>query len=223
MNVIKTLMLAALFAALVWSAPQASADYMDFQGMGLNKTVFVQAPSRHAWTQAGQMQLNWNDDDSLGYCVDFYQFAGDGDVTAGGLEDLQGWNLGFDSPAYKTDRRAMVGYVFDTYAPQVTTGQQAAALQVSIWELLYETPSGKFDLGKGRFKIRFDRDVEAMGNAILDSLPGDYEPPMGPIVLTSPTRQDMIIHGGAPVPEPATASLLGLGGALLLLRRRRSR
>lgn len=100
---------------------------------------------------------------------------------------------------------------------------EAAAFATAIWEIVYEdlpVSSSKWDvkvdgtLGAGGFRTSFGG--AAIANSWLHSLDGTG--PMANLrVFSHDGSQDYIVQ----VPEPATVALLGLGGILSLMRRRR--
>jgi hypothetical protein len=100
-----------------------------------------------------------------------------------------------------------------------------AALQLAIWEVLYEdTASHTYDVTGGTLKVydwnpSFETDhVAVIANAYLSGLPGENMEIIKrtwwngvELNRTSTSNQDLI--GPAPVPEPATY----VAGALLVL------
>jgi hypothetical protein len=113
---------------------------------------------------------------------------------------------GFNFPAGNAGR---VAWLVNTYAPQVDTGIEAAALQLALWEAAYET-NGSLDIGNGAFSASTDSAVILQANIWLGTVG----------VNTSVARffdYQGIGHGGqdmitiASVPEPMTLILLGSG------------
>jgi hypothetical protein len=105
-----------------------------------------------------------------------------------------------------------------------TQNRLAAAFSSAIWEIIYEdlpkTPYGwdvTIDGTAGDKGFRTDYDYASLANVMLYSLDGT-----GPLadlrVFSYDGAQDYLVA----VPEPATMALLGLGGVMALLRRRRT-
>ncbi|MCP4378570.1 MAG: PEP-CTERM sorting domain-containing protein [bacterium] len=212
----RTLSIVAVLAFAFTATQIAQADIMTYNGMGLRKSVDVKA--RHSLigrsfrTSAGQMKLEYQGEDYLGYCVDLNGRAGTTDVT--------------EAPYSVLRNGSAIAYLFETNSALVTHREHAAGLQVAIWELLYENNDTlDFNLDTGNFKIT-DNNVIDDANAMLDdmrtNMPLNYEPiAMEILVLQSPCKQDMLIGRDSPVvPEPTTALLLGIG-SLVAIRRRR--
>ena len=213
----RTLTIAAVLAVALSTARIAHADIMHYNGQGLKKYVDVRGRDslvgRNFAASAGQMKLGYQGVNYLGYCVDVFGRSGSAEVTEASYTTLRnGGNI---------------AYLFETNADDVTTNQQAAGLQVALWELLYENNDTlDFNLDSGNFKITTSSVIDD-ANGMLDymraNMPTDYLPLGDLVVLQSPCKQDMLIGRDPPIiPEPATATLLAIGGGLLILKRRRT-
>jgi len=196
--------------AMSLAASHASAD-MIYNGMGYRSAVTIQAPGLRIDTQAGQLRVEFEQTDYLGYCVDIYQNVADGPVDVRSVESLPNGE--------------QVAFLFETYADGVDSDLDAAALQVAIWEVVNEDDGRDFNAKNGSFRIVGSGNVRNLANDLLDTLPDSYTPSGDLAVLFSDSHQDILVGGrnSEPVPEPATMSLLALGGVMALLRRRRRR
>ena len=203
----KSLTVCVAVLALCLAGSVASADMMTFDGTGLHETVKVHAHGTLAdgkRIDVGQLLVTYQDIDYEAYCVDINHYVASCWMTERGVDSLNNGD--------------MVAFLFETYSADVTTGLEAAALGVSIWEVINETAS-TFDITDGYFSISHNADVTTAANNLLASLPGSYASQWDLTVLHNRCKQDMLI---GVVPEPATLTLIGLGGLGLLLRRRRS-
>ena len=226
-----TVIIAPVSADIMKPKPHSSPvepiklDHMRYKGLGLSAKVKIHAPgtladNRHV--KVGQMKLNYQKTNYLGYCVDLNHYAGSCYVSERPVESLNNGNL--------------VAYLFETYSEtvlplpvslhdklpkkSVVGNIQAAALQCAIWEVINET-SADFSLSHGDFGISQNYVVRTMGNHMLDSMSNTYNPENVLLVLHNDCKQDMLIGTNVPVPEPVTASVLMVGGILLLVRRKR--
>ena len=179
------------------------ADTLAFDGIGLHMQVTLHAPGHLFDGQTvndGQLLITYQNRQYKAYCVDI-----DHAMTA--TEQVSPISV------LSLNRGSKVAYLFDTYAPTVTTNDAAAALQSAIWETLFET-SGTLDVRSGQFSVAESTAVDTLANSYLASLPTSYLPRSSTFVLDSATGQDVI------VPEPATLLLLTFGGLAILRRRR---
>ena len=195
----------AIVVAMVLSCTVCvvSADIMTYNGMGLKAAVRLHAPGVNVHTYAGQMLVEYGGEDYIGYCVDIYHYAGTMEATELTLSSLNNGDL--------------VAFLFETYADGVSTGLEAAALLVAIWEVINESDANAFNAQIDEFYITDNTNVLNAANVLLASLPTNYTPTKDFMVLHNDGKQDMLIM----VPEPGTMALLCLGGVYSLIRRRR--
>ena len=209
-----TLTIAALLAVALSGAEIAQADMMHYNGQIRTKYVDVRGRNslagRNFQTYAGQVKLEYQGVDYLGHCVDVFDYSGSSEVTEASYTTLRN---GYE-----------IAYLFETNSPGITTHEQSAGLQVAIWELLYENNDTlDFNLDTGNFKITNNNVIDD-ANGMLDfmraNMPDNYLPTLDLVVLRSACKQDMLIGRQPPViPEPATATLLAIGGLIVLKRR----
>jgi len=205
----------SLAAALVLSPAVAGAEIIDFTGMGRRSTVSV-AGVYTGTVYAGELNWTWIGAAPEGfaqtfytYCVDLLNLVVDPQTVVVGSSSSQ--------PGAGAGRAA---WLFNMYAPSVRasgTNTQAAALQVAIWEALYDS-SG--DLGLGNFRLTTTGAIRDQANAYLASLyyaPGAYHTSVATWLDTA-RGQDQIT---ARVSEPPTLLLFGLSLLLFAGRLRR--
>lgn len=118
---------------------------------------------------------------------------------------------------------SFLGAVFPDIGGTLTT-TNAAALQLAIWEIIYET-SGTFDLTSGHFSSSTTA-VTSVANGLLATFAA-YQGPAatGLHALNNAGKQDQLIQiPGNPdteVPEPGTYALMGTGLLLIGVFRRK--
>ena len=213
-----------------WSlaSAHASASTISFQGEGKAGVVEIRSdgfPSG-VWTYAGELNWSWVGVPPDGftsswlytYCIGADEYLlSQQTVSAGSTDGLT--MSGVTAPGSK------VAWLLNTYAPGILaagTGSDAAALQVAIWEALYDNDG---DLSTGRFQLLTANDshVRTMAEAYMASLMSSSYGDASAIWLDTPA------HGGqdqlalVPVAEPASLVLLGLGAVAACGWRHRSR
>ncbi len=202
----------AVVLSLSVTASIASADMMTYNGPSLTEYVTFHCQGFSADGKnvpVGLYSVTYQNQQFEAFCVDAEQYAGTGQVTEQGIDFLHNGSL--------------VAYLYETYVELATTSELAAALGVSLWEVLYENEANGFDASSGRLYITGNADVTAAANAMLLDMPDDYQSVMTLTVLHSDGKQDMLVAGLGSVPAPATLGLLLMGVPLLLNASRRRR
>ncbi len=121
---------------------------------------------------------------------------------------------------------------FDVAIPNTSAGRlKAAALQVAIWEIVRENLGNPLNVYAGQviFNTESQTGIMALAQTYLDTVSNNGivhpKPSYNLMAINSGTllvggTQDMLVQY---IPEPGTLSLLGIGAAGLLLRRRKSK
>ena len=224
----RTIVSLLLAAILMLAASSASADplyELQYKGTtGLGESVKLHAPGLMAdgrTVYAGQMKYRYRGDNFISYCVDIDHWAGSSKVHELDVDHL--------------NRGNEIAYLFLSEADNVTDELSGAAMQVAMWELLYEHDNYALDVtpeaGDGfsislRHHNSTDLAVANAANALLDTLddmPAGWDADTSVVLLHAECKQDTIKPtGDPPVPEPATMAILGMGGIFFALRRRRA-
>jgi hypothetical protein len=141
------------------------------------------------------------------YCVDIK-----GVIYIPGQYDFDTQNVGPNSFGVLHSTRA--AYLYRKYAPNANTAGKAAALQLALWESVYDANEA---LGSGNFQ--YTGSLASTVNTILADAGTSTS-----AQLMRPTQGGQVMI--APVPEPGSMLLLGMGaicaGAGFITRRKRS-
>ncbi|HXH05805.1 MAG TPA: hypothetical protein VNI83_04360 [Vicinamibacterales bacterium] len=206
---------AVLCGAILALPAQARAEFIDFTGLGHAAVVDVRG-LLNARVWAGEINWVWVGTPPDGFDAAFYTYCVD--ITHV-LTDPQQVTIRSSSElAPATGGGGKVAWLLNTYAPAIRAGgtnTQAAALQVAIWEALYDTvpslTSGSFYLASTTTSA-----IRTQAQSYLAALysgPGGYYTSTA-VWLDSPRGQDQILL----VAEPSGILLLA-GGALFFRRR----
>ena len=225
-----------LLVFLMGFAVMANADTFSYVNTGLgvgdvNVTFAPQDLSANNPYFAGQILVSRDGSAPFPvYCLSVaYAFGNErptpqGDTQDVNVKSLKDMTSGLN-PDVITGSGAKVAWLLNTYAPGVDSAVEGAALQLAIWEVLYD-PAGSYGLSSGTFRattgVSGVTDLakvywDSIGNNVSDAYWFDtrnYSDSNGKL-----WGQDL----GAPIPEPTSLLLLGagLGGLCLGCFRRR--
>jgi len=158
---------------------------------------------------AGEMNYKVNNVMTTGLCIDLEQFANTGVQTYQQYDHVAG----------------RVGWLLQELE-SATTGTQRSALQVAMWELVYDyaNDGSAFvpNFGAGNFKLISSNDPNVASTATnyLNSMFSSSSNVANYFRYGSDHHQDYVSYN--PVPEPATMLALGIGAAFAARRRRKA-
>ena len=207
----QSILRAVLASALLVLPVSAHAEMIDFTGLGRNAVVSVSGV-RTGTFYAGELNWMWVGAPPAGfsqsfytYCVDLLNLVVDPQTVAvRSTSQIAGVSANGGGKA---------AWLFNTYAPTIRgagTNTQAAALQVAIWEALYDSSA---DLGTGNFRLNTTGAIRTQANVYLSGLyspAGQYRTSTATWLDTVRGQDQMTSR----VTEPPTLALFGV--ALML-------
>ena len=233
---IVTTFAAAAVAACMFAAPSlASALTLQFDNV-FGESVYVSSPSFNSTTSAGR--FNWtvvavadNDnpwsfhagDKIITFCCELqgmgsnphdYEFAESPKDVPGSMGGMG-----------ENKAKVLTSLFWNNYATAATgTKQEAAAFQMCVWEIVYETiadinnPSASLDVGDGVITIdAVDDETDALANSWLENVYLASQISDGLLGLAN--GQDQLYY----VPVPAPVALAGVGLLGVIAGRKRLR
>lgn len=207
--------LAALACAI--STP-ASAGTVRFDGFAPSGSVSVNVvpPSVIGPTvSAGRYTGQLDGQSFLSYCIDLFATLSFGTTYTN--EYVAKPAATYLNATRANDLARLAALAYD----QVVDATTAAAFQVSVWEIAYET-SGTYDVSGGNFSVTSGNGaVITDANNWLAALPGSAGNWQA-VVLDSPLHQDVVTFSQTPVPGAAWLLGSGLLGLVAVRRRRGS-
>lgn len=222
------------FASLASASPTVNAV---FTGTGAGQNVKIEFGTTTMNVFAGQLKhtlsnasagYSWINGNHITYCTDLNQVVANTSrtFTIAQVQDAPG-NAAMGT--LKADALRALYAWGGTQAITTTNNTFAAAFQLAVWEIYMDySPSMTLNAASftsGSFKAR-----QTNGNALTSTLVNQavsiYSGAMTAmntnnvssnlVAIISPTAQDQLVV----IPTPGTAALAGLGGLLLMRRRR---
>jgi hypothetical protein len=215
-----------VMAAGVMLTPAAvQAETMRFDGVGYASTVYVgglNGGNYHGYVTAGELNWSWVTAPPAGFAQSFYSYCVDL------ASFVQGQQVVTATPSSSslftngvTNGGAKAAWLFNEYAAGIhamtniaTAKINAAALQVAIWEALYDTSA---NLGGGQFTASANGLVITQAQSYLTSLYSSQPWTSVATILMTSAGQDQVTQ----VSEPSTLLMMGLAffGFAALARR----
>jgi len=208
----KLLVVGAVFIAL--SASSAQAETIKFTGVGAASVVTVGgsiAANYHGDVWAGELNWEWVGGTPAGFATSFYAYCVDLASFVQSTETVtRVSSTGFTNGVANGGAKA--AWLFNEYAAGIhslantaTAAINAAALQIAIWEAMYDTSR---DLTTGGFTASSSNAaVTTQANVYLSNLYASQPWTAVATILSTNAGQDQII---AQVSEPSTLLLMGL-------------
>ena len=221
----RTIIIASALVFVLNTTP-ASASQIDFTGTGKGAWAtfslagdplgnpFSDFVGELLWNWIGTPEPGFSSGSIYTYCVDATSYLQDPQTVTARSTDL------LTSGTGGADAGGRVAYLVDKYAADVHqngTDVDAAALQIAIWEALYDSTE---DLSGGTFALVTTGAIYDKAKFYLDDLysGGTYHTASA-TWLDTRAGQDQVVL--TPTPEPASLTLFGSALALAAARRRK--
>jgi hypothetical protein len=196
------------------------AESIKFLGSGPGAAVSISVSSGGSsfsgTVMAGELNWQWLNGTPAGYATDIYTYCVDALNFLGNPQTVAiSSTNALTGPA--SNAGAKVAWLFNTYAAAIHAGGagaalQSAALQVAIWEALYDNSAS---LTGGNFRAAASGAIATQATSYLTALYSSNYLGSATTWLDARSGQDQITHG---IPEPL-ALLLMSGACVLFVRR----
>jgi hypothetical protein len=212
--ILKPVVLAATLAAGSASASTVSLDYQTsgnaFGSENLQQIVRVASPGYNGRARAGAFQMTGDNGygNIIAFCVDIFQYLRDGQTY---VENDQL----FDATIVQNIDR-----LFTSVYRSVDTAVEAAAFQVSLWEVIYDQ-EGSYDLDAGSFSTSGNSAVEAVADGYLAGLANASTGGYDITFLENGSTQDVVTVAAVPLPASFLLMLGGFAGFAAVKRKQR--
>ncbi len=228
---LRTIVGGLVLTGVLLASQPAAADVIDFRGSGHAAAVGITVLNGSTTlfsgnVMAGELNWSWLSPTPEGFVQNFYTYCVDATQY---LRDPQYVTVrSTDSfTAGSANAGAKVSWLFNSFASTIRTSGtniQAAALQLAIWEALYDTSQ---NLSGGSFRTNASGAILTQTQSYLTALYSSaylgsratWLDVDGANSNPAYRGQDQITHS---VPEPSTLMMMGLA-SLALFRRRRKR
>jgi hypothetical protein len=216
--------------ALMCSVPSAaSAATLDFTGIGKADIVSISG-LRTVTAWAGELDWNWLGTPPAGfsqslytYCVDVLNNEADPqyNVAVRSTDDLTPTT----TPYSASGAGGKIAWLINSYAATIHssgTNDQAAGLQVAIWETLYDSSGNTFNLSQGNFIVSASAGTMYWASTYLTNLYSSANNTGRTVWLDSPGNGNGQDQVTVAVPEPSTVALLIVAAGLIFALGRKS-
>lgn len=203
------LKLAIFTSALAACGVTLSASPLTYTGGGLGSAVTVSANGQNATVFAGQLNVTLDGNSMIAFCVDFFA-----PLRRQTYDNVTG-------PVSNYNNGGRAAWILETYARSLTSNEQAAAVQLALWDVVHDQGNG---LGAGSFALVANaaNTLRMAADAIVQASANHTSSNATILYNTSPATgakaQTLIVTHGEPcsdVPEPSTYAMLGLGAGLI--------